>query len=347
MDFKLPDIGEGVAEGEIVKWHVAEGERVKEDQLMVEVMTDKATVQITAPTSGVIRKIRCKEGEVAKVHSVLVEIAEEGAKAVKAEEPEKREPAKKEPEKAVSKKPLPPTAVVEPAPMMKPEIRFAHPGKALAAPATRKLAREKGIDIATVIGSGPAGRVTKEDVIASLSGGRPVGAGKVTGQQTAFAPAPEISERPTAEIIRSVPKPGPNGESREPLRGIRKKIAEHMRQSKDRAAHFSYVDEVDMTEVVELREETKKEAAAQGVKLSFLPFIIKATVAALKEYPMLNATLDEAKGEIVYKYYYNIGVAVATDKGLVVPVVKEADKKNIIQIAREMAELSDKARAGK
>jgi pyruvate dehydrogenase E2 component (dihydrolipoamide acetyltransferase) len=332
FEFKLPDIGEGVHEGEIVKWLVKEGDFVREDQPMVEVMTDKATVEIPAPRAGKILKLNAKEGEVVKVGSVLVIIEEIGeAKA----EP-KREPL------AVSAAPPPqPEPVAATASATAPAVTVSPPSptptqRVLATPATRKLARELGVDISQIHGTGPGGRVTDEDV-------RRFAATRTASPPPPPAPAP----KPTAPAYTPSAVVTDRREERIPLRGIRKRIAEHMHQSKSTAAHFTYVDEVDMTELIQLREQMRPLAEQKGVKLTYLPFIVKASVAALKEMPLLNASLDEATGEIVLKKYYNIGIATATEDGLLVPVVKDADRKSLLEIASEIERLAKAAREGK
>ncbi len=325
FEFKLPDIGEGVHEGEIVKWLVKEGDFVREDQPMVEVMTDKATVEIPAPRAGKILKLNAKEGEIVKVGSVLVIIEELGeAKAEPKREPVAAPQPKPEPATASA------TAVAAPPPPPSPAAAPAQ--RVLATPATRKLARELGVDISQVQGTGPAGRVTDEDVrrFAAMRTAPPTPTPPPTAP--AFAPRPVVTDR---------------REERVPLRGIRKRIAEHMHQSKTTAAHFTYVDEVDMTELIQLREQMKPLAEQKGVKLTYLPFIVKASVAALKEMPLLNASLDETTGEIVIKKYYNIGIATATDEGLIVPVIKDADRKSLLEIATEIERLAKAAREGK
>ncbi len=326
FEFKLPDIGEGVHEGEVVRWLVKEGDRVEEFQPMVEVMTDKATVEIPVPKSGVILKLMAKEGEVVKVGSVLVLIGEPGEVA-RAAGPPSQTPEAKEKVATVEgavrtapPRPQPSTAAVATRPSQ----------RVLATPATRKLARELGVDLNLVPGpgSGPGGRITDQDVRAFAES---LKAGAVT--MPAAGPRPQISPDQREERL--------------PLRGIRKRIAERMHQSKTTAAHFTYVDEVDMTELVKLREEAKALSERKGIKLTYLPFIIKALVNALKQYPTLNASIDDARGEIVIKHYYNIGIATATDEGLIVPVIKDADKKSILELAADIERLANKARDGK
>jgi pyruvate dehydrogenase E2 component (dihydrolipoamide acetyltransferase) len=344
FEFRLPDIGEGIHEGEIVKWLVKEGDIVREDQPMVEVMTDKATVEIPAPRAGKILKLNAKEGETVKVGSVLVIIEELGeAKPESQKTPPSAHPRHGEGSSSTLT-PIPSplrgrgeqrgegaweggqgvseataTNVAAPPPPSPATPTAAPAQRVLATPATRKLARELGVDISQIQGTGPGGRVTDEDVR------------RFAAARTAPQPPPTPSPAPTPPPAAPAFAPGAvvtdRREERIPLRGIRKRIAEHMHQSKTTAAHFTYVDEVDMTELIQIREQMKPLAEQKGVKLTYLPFIVKASVAALKEMPILNASIDEAKGEIVIKKYYNIGIATATDEGLIVPVIKDARPK--------------------
>jgi pyruvate dehydrogenase E2 component (dihydrolipoamide acetyltransferase) len=311
FEFHLPDIGEGVAEGEVVKWLVKEGAEVKENQPLVEIMTDKVNVEISSPKKGTVLKLMAKEGEVVKVGQVLLVIGEKGEQA-------------RTPSQEPAKPPIPAPAAAEVSQPVSLGTASAlrKPPEILATPATRKLARDLGVDLSLVQGTGPGGRITDEDV-------------------QRFR---KLGPRPVTAAVTATGKPG--NEERIPLRGIRRKIAERMVKSKHTAAHVTHVDEVDMTEIVQLREKTRESAEERGVKLTYLPFIIKALIPALKQYPYLNATLDDEKEEIVLKKYYNIGIATNTDQGLVVPVVKDADHKSITQLAGEIARLSDRARAG-
>ena len=307
FEFKLPDIGEGVAEGEILKWMVKEGDQVTEDQPLVEVMTDKVNVQIPAPRSGQVSKIMVKEGDIAKVGQTIMVIDDGSSGAVAQVTPQGS--------------PSPVRAV----PVQKTQPTQASPG-VLATPATRRLARELGIDISAVMGSGPQGRVTDDDLR------RAVVAPKVVPSETVQAQA-STSRGAREEVI--------------PLRGMRKIIAERMVKSKQAAALVTHVDEADMTELVLLREAFKGSADKRGVRLTYLPFVIKALVPALKEFPYVNSSLDEQAGNIVLKKYYNMGIATDTEQGLVVPVVKDVDTKDIFEIAGEIEKLAEKARSGK
>ncbi len=346
-EFKLPDVGEGVHEGEIVKWLVKPGDVVKEDQPLVEVMTDKATVEIPSPAAGTILELRAKEGEVVKVGSVLVVIGDAGG-AVPQPDGRKAEAKVEVPTRAAAAA----TVTKSAAPTTTPPLASGTGKRVLATPATRKLARELGVDIAQVKGTGPDGRVTDADLQAfAKAGAAPVTAPAPRPTRVERVPTADASTtaRPTpAPIVRPAGSERPEGlEERLPLRGVRKIISDHMIQSVTTAAHFTYVDEVDVTQLVKSREALKPIAEKQGTKLTYLPFIVKAVVGALKRHPYLNASIDHDKQEIVLKYYYNIGIATATEQGLIVPVVKGADRLSMIEIAAEIERLSEKARSGK
>ena len=322
FEFKLPDIGEGVTEGEIVKWLVNKGDDVSEDQPIVEIMTDKATVEIASPRSGKIMEVNGAEGDVIPVGSVLVKIEESGnGQVVSIASKERKEPEKDlglftaspAPERPATRSAQPAAAVAT----------FPGTSKTLASPATRKLARELGIDLTAVRGTGPNGRVTKQDL---------------TGAPTTGSAAPALRPRPT--------RPS-GGEERIPLRGIRKRISEHLVHSKHTAPHFTQFEEVDFTELVTVRKKAKELMEGTGVKITYLPFIVKALCKTLLDFPYMNASLDDEKSEIVLKHYFNIGIAVAGPDGLVVPNIKNADQKTIVEIAAEIQMLADKARAGK
>jgi len=311
-EFRLPDVGEGVAEGEVVKWHVKEGDEVKENQPLVEILTDKVNVEIPSPRKGIIQKRMANEGEVVRVGQILITIAEDasgGAMTPSAT-------AKPSPTlaAAVSKHPAPT------APDASKQAQMAKQHEVLATPATRKLARDLGVDLSLVQGTGRGGRITDEDV-------------QRKGLAWAAPPAVAVT--------------GPRGlEERVPLRGVRRLVAQHMVKSKNTAAQVTHVDEVDMTEIVQLRERAKTSTEKRGVKLTYLPFIIKALIPALRQYPYLNSSLDDDKEEIILHRYYNIGIATDTEQGLVVPVVKDAEHKSITQLAEEISALSEKARMG-
>ena len=321
-EFKLPDIGEGVAEGEILKWFVKEGENVKEDQPLVEVMTDKVNVQIPAPRSGVVSRILAKEGESVKVGQTILVISEDG---------------EKKPALTPPPTPTPPRETTSAQPRAPPAYLSESPGaRVLATPATRRLARELNVDISTLKGGGPQGRVTDDDVRAAAQKG-----GATQGMTTRMVP---VTATTTAAAV-VVAQPSKKEQSI-PLRGIRRTIAERMVKSRDTAAHVTHVDEADVTELVLIREALKGSAEKRGVKLTYLPLIVKALIPALKEFPYLNSSLDEQSGNIILKGYYNFGIAVDTEQGLVVSVVKDSDTKDIFALAGEIERLAEKARAG-
>jgi pyruvate dehydrogenase E2 component (dihydrolipoamide acetyltransferase) len=312
---KLPDIGEGIAEGEIVRWLVKEGDPVKQFQPIVEVLTDKASVEIPSPYSGRVIRLLAREGERIRVGSPIAEIEIEDSQQQVIAQPGTIEMAKEESRSATVAAQAE-TATVE----RRPHIR--------APPRVRKLAQELGVDLALVKGTGPGGIITEEDVK------------RFYEENIARARAPQTAVQPQQVVIEERVE-------RIQLRGVKRRMAEKMIEAKSKIPHVYLAEEVDVTELVRLRESLKSLAESKGIKLTYLPFIIKAVVKALKEYPLLNSTLDMEKGEIIVKKYYNIGIAVDTEQGLVVPNIKNADKKGLFQIAREIEELAKKAREGR
>jgi pyruvate dehydrogenase E2 component (dihydrolipoamide acetyltransferase) len=347
-EFKLPDIGEGIHEGEIVKWHVKEGDMVEEDQIILEVQNDKAVVEIPSPVKGKVLSIQVSEGTVAIVGDTLVTFDAEGTPPPSAHghhAPEaKAEPAKEEAPKApIDAAKTPAAANVAPTPATAPARAEGDNKRVLAMPSVRKYARELGVDIAQVQGTGNHGRVTKEDVQRFAEGGAPAA---VTATETEAIAAATGTNAQAPSTTKQVVA-GDLVEERVPLRGLRKVIAGAMVKSKFTAPHVTVMDEVNVGALVELRNRAKKIAEQQGVKLTYLPFIVKALIAALRKFPDLNATFDEEAQEIVLKKYYHIGIATATPDGLIVPVVKHADRKNMFEIAGEISELAAKARERK
>ncbi len=362
FEFKLPDIGEGVMEGEIVAWHVASGQAVREDEPMVEVMTDKATVTIGAPKTGTVEELRAKVGDVVAVGAVIVTLDTNGGGAARAHEPTKKHAAPPPPEPSRAPEPVaaaPKRATDGPAATAVGDIKEALPGssyfakpagaaqerehfadKPLATPATRKLARDLDVDLRLVPPSGPGGRVTKDDVKGFAARGN--GAAEAT--TPGFTPAPVEARRAPV----SVPREAEGAlEERKPFVGVRRRIAERMQASKNTAAHFTFVEECDVGRLTALRDRLRPRAEAEGVKLTFLPFIVKAVVGALKKHPVLNSALDESTNELVTRRYYHIGIAASTDAGLMVPVVKNADRLSLLEIAREIDRLGTAAKTAK
>ena len=361
FEFPLPDIGEGVHEGEIVRWIVEVGATVAEDEPIVEVMTDKATVEIPAPVSGVLLKANFAAGDTATVGDVIFVIAvgSGAAAAPAAAAPAPASASASAPAPAATTATATPVVAVAPAPA----ALVADPKrKVLAAPATRRLAREMGVDLSTVNGRGPNGRVLPDDVRAAAAApaaAAPAPVAPATGTTAApttpaaaAAPAPEASPAVAAasgvKPLPSYPQVLGARETVEiPFRGIRRKTAEAMSRSKFTATHFSLVEEVDCTAMVAARARAKVIGERHGVKITYMGYIMKATALALTEFPQLNAELDVERGVIVQKKYVNLGIAVDTPNGLVVPVIHDAHLKNIMQLSIDLMEIAGRARDGK
>ncbi|MEM1947754.1 MAG: dihydrolipoamide acetyltransferase family protein [Candidatus Caldarchaeum sp.] len=280
---RFPDVGEGIAEGEVIKFLVNEGDVVEKYQPIVEVMTVKVTVEIPSPVKGVVKKILAAPGQILKVGDPYIEI--------ETEEPYAEQPVEK-----------------PPAPMQ--EIFAERPkeiSKVLATPAVKKLAKELGVDLSTLVGTGPGGRITEEDV------------------------------RKAAASV----------EERIPIKGLRRMIAEKLVQAKNKAALVTVFENVDAGELVNLRDEMRKVQDEKGVKMTYLPLILKAVVAAVKDVPQLNGWIDEERNEIVLSRNVNIGIAVDTPDGLLVPIIKNVETKDVWTLAREIDELAEKARQGR
>jgi pyruvate dehydrogenase E2 component (dihydrolipoamide acetyltransferase) len=351
QEFKLPDLGEGVHEGEIVDVLVSVGDRVQEDQPVLTVETDKATVEIPSPCTGLVKEINVKPGETVKVGRVLMVFETAGAAAAKA--PEETPPAPVEREA-----PERPSLRMAGGPAPTPGEPVREKGPTPASPATRRLARELGVDINSVKPSGPAGLVTAEDV-RSFVRGREAASGAEAAregrekEERAREAAGRVPER--AEPLRAVAlgAPGLSGferwgpVEREPLRSVRKATARQMELSWSRIPHVNHQDEADITELEVFRKRRAPEVEARGGRLTLLPFALKAAAAALKKYPYFNCSLDEAASEIVLKRYYNIGVATDTERGLLVPVIRDVDRKSILDLAVELHELAQRTREGK
>lgn len=302
VEFRFPDVGEGIREGELKSWKVKVGQQINEHDVLAEVETDKAVVEIPSPVSGKVLTLNFKEGDTIKVGQVMVTLSGEAKEA----------PA---PQAVPSKKPEPERAVAVVG--ILPE---AEEHGILATPAVRKLAQVLKVDLSKVKGTGPGGRIIENDIRAAAQ------------QKPAEAPKVKLKHDFWGYLDRV------------PLRGVRKVIAQRLSESWSKAVHTTAMADADLTELVRVREVEKEKAAKKGVKLTYLPYIIKAVIAALKESPYLNASLDEVEGEIILKKYYNIGVAVATDDGLMVPVIKAVDQKDIYTIAQEIEKLAKAAR---
>jgi pyruvate dehydrogenase E2 component (dihydrolipoamide acetyltransferase) len=323
FEFKLPDLGEGITEAEIRKWLVKTGDTVEEHQAVVELETDKAVVEVPSPQGGTVLKIAKEEGDTVNVGDVLIVLGEAGEKtaepapsAKKAASPISEErpksvsvvgelPEEEEEAKPRAREPQ------KPAPAAAPPAE--HGTEILATPGVRTLAKEEGVALEKLKGTGPAGSITREDVL------------------KAKKQAPR-TEEPAGE------------EERVPLRGLRKTIAKNLVLAQRTAVSVTETEEADITELWDLREREKQRLAESGIRLTFMPFFIKAAQHALKEFGTFNASMDEERGEIVVKKYYHIGVAVDTPEGLIVPVIRNVEKKSVRDLAQELQELSEQAR---
>jgi pyruvate dehydrogenase E2 component (dihydrolipoamide acetyltransferase) len=355
FEFKLPDIGEGIHEGEIVKWFVKPGDKVEEDDVLCEVQNDKAVVEIPSPVAGTVEDLLVEEGSVAIVGDSLIKFdapgyedlqfkGDHGDDDKKEETTENQVQGTAEAGDSVDKEasneqqPKGETGAGEQA-----DVDVDPNRRVIAMPSVRKYARENGVEIRQVSGSGKNGRVLKEDIDAFKDGGAKPAASEAKQEGKAEEKAQKQEETPKAQAIPE----GEYPETREKMSGIRKAIAKAMVNSKHTAPHVTLMDEVDVTKLWAHRKKFKEVAAEKGVKLTFLPYIVKALTSALREFPALNTSLDDATSEIVHKHYFNIGIAADTDKGLLVPVVKNADRKSMFSISNEINELAGKARDGK
>ncbi len=347
LEFKLPAIGEGVVEGEIVRWLKKPGEPVAANEALVEVMTDKATVEIPSPKDAVLQEIKADEGEIAAVGEVIALLGEPGASSARRPDGQTASASTTSPAQASAAQ-APAAAAPVPAASAATVPSTSHGnGRVMATPAARALAREHGIDLTTV--RGEAGRITREHVLAAQAHDeRPTAV--ATGPTV--APKPPPSTMPTQTGLRPpTPAAQPDGahpaDEIVPFRGMRRRIAEGMTKSFFTAVHYTYVEQVEVTKLVEVRKQAKAAAAAEGVNLTYLPFIVKAVIRGLKKFPIVNSELDEQGGRIIVKKRYDIGIATATEQGLMVPVVHGADRLSILQIAAEIDRVSQAARAGK
>lgn len=335
FEFRLPDIGEGIHEGEIVKWFVKAGDTIEEDDVLAEVQNDKSVVEIPSPVSGTVEEVVVDEGTVAVVGDVIVKIDAPDAEEMQFKGGHDDDASSKEeaPAQEEAKEEAPAASASQ-------DEEVDENRQIKAMPSVRKYAREKGVNIKAVAGSGKNGRITKEDIDNHVNGG---GAQAAASNESAAATSTEDA---SAAQTQSVPE-GDFPETTEKIPAMRRAIAKAMVNSKHTAPHVTLMDEIDVQELWDHRKKFKEVAAEQGIKLTFLPYVVKALVSALKKYPALNTSFNEEAGEIVHKHYWNIGIAADTERGLLVPVVKNADRKSIFQISDEINELAVKARDGK
>ena len=316
--FELPEVGEGVIEGELVKWLVSVGDTVQEDQPICELMTDKATIEISSPKNGTIHKLYCDVGDIIEVHTPLIEIDTDGSAP-----PQEQSPKKETVPAPPPKEDIPAVSHSTPSKSSSDPIPAPKTGKVLASPAVRAMANAEGVNLSTVHGTGKGGRITRSDVASALS--------------TASTPSPI---RPPA--IQSAPLQGKDEEIK--IIGLRRKIAEKMVESVQRAPHFTYVDEVDATELVALRKSLKSLAEEKGVKLTYLPFIMKALAIVFSDFPTINANMNEEAFSLILRSSVNIGIATDTPQGLFVPVIKDVQSKNILELAYEINDITTRTR---
>lgn len=343
FNYLFPELGEGLHEGEIVKVLIQVGQTVTDDDIIMEVQNDKAIVEVPCPVNGKVLEVLVRDGQVCHVGELVAVIDAEGdlpeqATPAAAEAPKAEAPA---PAAAPAPAPQAAAAPAAPAPQAAPK---ATGGLVLATPSVRKFAREQGVDLTQVSGTGKNGRITREDVTGFNGAAAPAPAAPAAAEQQAAPTAAEEKAKPAAAAASGTAY---RPEERVPFKGIRKAIANAMVKSVYTAPHVTIMDEVDVTELVALRAKYKPYAEKKGSKLTYLPFIVKALVAACRQFPIMNSTLDEANQEIVYRKYYNIGIATDTDNGLIVPVIEDADRKNIFMVADAIRDLAVRGRDGK
>lgn len=351
IDVVMPQMGESIAEGTVVRWIKKAGDKVERDEPLLEISTDKVDAEIPSPASGTVTEILAQEGETVRVNAVVARIAAEGEQAA---------PSGEQAKPAAAAAPAPPPPAAAPAPpatqqpsaAQQPPAQPAQPAPSQAAeapaeddeniaslderrrtkssPLVRKIAKENNVDITRIEGTGVSGRVTKTDILDFLQKPAPAAASSAEPREAA-APRP-APQRLEADRI-------------EPLSVMRKKIAQHMVLSKQTSAHVTTVFEIDFTNLEKLRKKYRDSYAERGVKLTYLPFIVQAIIAGLREFPIINASMDESS--VIYHRDFNIGIAVALDWGLIVPVLKHADEKNVLGLARAINDLGERARTKK
>ncbi|MDQ1002914.1 pyruvate dehydrogenase E2 component (dihydrolipoamide acetyltransferase) [Neobacillus niacini] len=318
-EFKFPDVGEGLHEAEIVRWLVCQNQFIKADDPVVEVQTDKSVVEIPSPVAGKVVSLAGEEGSIIRVGEVLITIEQVNKQNVHSahqSHPDRTSMASKV------------NSVINESAS---QILTKPAKRALAAPTVRKLARELGVNLEKIEGTGPGGRVLEEDV-------------RTVNNTITLSTSSTVQDPVTEKRVEQVSE---NKVEEVPFVGLRRKISEKMIKSVYTIPHATGMTEMDVTKLVELRKSLLPFAEEQGCKLTYLPFIIKAVTKSLKKYPYLNASLDEERGKIILKKYYNIGIATATKDGLIVPVVKDADQKSILEIAQELEILTEKTRQRK
>ena len=336
LTIKLPELGEGVTEGELIKWLVSKGDFIEIDQPVAEVMTDKASMEVPSPLNGIVESLFAKEGESVQVGDILLKVKAQETKEKKSQKKNTQSDLELSESVPQLKKILPVKSLDKSASFLENDIKKEEEPKldtsldgVLATPMTRRLARELGVDLSRIPGTGLAGRVTKEDVL-KYSDGKPV-------------PAHVPSFLETSGV--SVPREG--DQTRTPLKGVRKKIADKMQLSKKVIPHFTLLESADVGPLDKVKSSVKEMLKEKEIKITYLSFVMKALLHTIKEFPMLNASIDDVSKEVVIKKYYNIGFAVDTPRGLLVPVIKDVDKKSLSEVSFEIQTLAEKARTSK
>lgn len=326
FEFEFPDIGEGIREGTLMKWLVHEGENIEEGQSVAEVETDKVTTEIPSPKSGKVLELKFDEGDTIEVEQVFIVIDTGGDSGAVVEKPEvvEEETAGVVGEVIASSEVIPASTEGS-----IPVRESTEKKKVLATPVARKMAQDLSVDITKLEGTGPNGRVMKEDILKAKE-----------------SISKHVQETPKRQPEKIVYDSSENIE-RIPLTRIRKTIAEQMVKSRFTIPHTTAMDEIDISKLVEFRNKYKDKFKSEDINLTYLPFIIKAVVTVLKQYPEFNSSFDEERGELILKHFYHIGIATDTDRGLMVPVLRDADKKSIVEIAREIEDLSSRAKENK
>jgi pyruvate dehydrogenase E2 component (dihydrolipoamide acetyltransferase) len=340
VEFKLPDLGEGIHEGEIIEVFVHVGDRVEDGQTVLIVETDKAAVEIPSPVTGTVGEIRIKPGQTIRVGEVLMVFLKEGESGEEAKAPAPKVPEEKRETSAPGEKETKAEEATGKAEAEKPPVTAAE-GPVPAAPSTRRLARELGVDINKAKPSGPGGRVTPEDVRALAEGLKAGKAEKARPEAEEKKPAAPSETAALSEFDRLGPV------ERIPLRSVRRAIAKHLAMAWSQIPHVTHMDVADITELEALRRRHRRQVEARGGALSLTVFALKAAAAALKKFPRFNSSLDMESEEIIIKHYYNLGFAVDTERGLLVAVVRDADRKSVFDLAVELKELAERTRQGK
>jgi pyruvate dehydrogenase E2 component (dihydrolipoamide acetyltransferase) len=335
FQFKLPDIGEGIAESQITKWFVKVGDTIKEDDSFLEVQNDKMVIELPCPVTGKVTNILVSEGSVARVGEVIIEIETGSNETTTGSEPVKED------QMAVNKDEKPAVPVTNKPSNTDPDQRL------IAIPSVRRYAREKGVDLLLVPPTGKNNRVTKQDIDLFISNGSQATTKEPVAVEEVIQERKPIIDTPSKPIAEAPISTLQGMEVREKMSMTRKAIAKAMVKSKSTAPHVTVFDRVDVSKLIEHRSKFKIRAAENGIKLTYMPYIVKTLVAVLRKFPDLNTSIDEKTDEIIYKKYFNIGIATATDHGLFVPNIKDANMKSILQIAQEITECTDKAKAGK